>query len=107
MLTSRGNRKMPRRALETVVAYLRLGCADGGLAIDVKGGYSLTPELREIIARGDMAIMRADRSSRRRNTTVHTVPQGIDRLADYDNRFGEAFAPGTIIPRLKADRARR
>lgn len=96
-----------RRALETVVAYLRLGCADNGIAIDVKGGYALTPELREIIARGDMAIMRADRSSPRRGTTIHTVPQGVDRLAGYDERFGESFGPGTMIPKLKADRARR
>jgi hypothetical protein len=96
-----------RRALETVIAYLRLGCADGGLAIDVKGGYALTPELRDIIARGDMAIMRADRCSRRRGTTIHTVPQGIDRLAGYDERFGEAFGSAALIPKLKADRARR
>lgn len=96
-----------RRALETVVAYLRLGCTDGGVAIDVKGGCAFTPELREIISRRDMAILRADRSSRRRGTTVHTAPQGVDRLAGYDERFGEAFGPTTIIPRLKADRARR
>jgi hypothetical protein len=96
-----------RRALETAIAYLRLGCADGGLPIDVKGGYALTPELREIIARGDMAIMRADRSSRRRGTTIYTVPQGIDRLAGYDERFGEDFGPATTVPQLKADRARR
>lgn len=96
-----------RQALETRVAYLRIGCRDGGLPVDVKGGYALSPELREIIGRGDMAVMRADRNSRRRRATVHTTPQGIDLLADYDIRYGESFGPESTVPTLRADRERR
>lgn len=97
----------PRRALETRVAYLRLGLREGGIAIDVKGGHALTDQLRELVTRGDMALMRPDRSTRRMTMRVHTTPQGVDRLADYDVRYGETFGPASTIPTLKADATRR
>jgi len=97
----------PKRMLEVTVAYLRLGCRDGGIALDVKGGHALTPQLQALVGRGDMTMMRANRSSKRLVHRVHTSPAGIDRLADYDNRYGEDFGPERTIPTLKADKARR
>ena len=97
----------PKRTLEVVVAYLRLGCREGGIRLDVKGGHELTHQLSGLVGRGDMAMMRADRSTNRRTSRVHTTPQGIDRLADFDRRYGEDFGPERTIPTLKADKARR
>ena len=95
-----------RRALELVVAYLRLGCEDGGIRIGVKGGHALTPQLQELVGRGDMAMMRASRSTNRLVHRVMTTPKGIDRLADYDRRYGPDFARHTVIPTLRNDAAR-
>lgn len=92
-----------RRALELVVAYLRLGCEDGGIRIGVKGGYALTPQLQELVGRGDMAVMRASRSTNRLVHRVMTTPKGIERLADYDRRYGLDFAGETVVPTLRND----
>lgn len=97
----------PKRDLEVTIAYLRLGCRDGGIAIDVKGGHALTPQLQALIVRGDMTILRANRSSKRLVHRVMTSPTGIDRLADFDRRYGPSFGAESTIPMLKADRARR
>lgn len=97
----------PRRQLEVTVAYLRLGCREGGIALDVKGGHAKTPQLQALVGRGDLTIMRPDRSTKRLVPRVFTSPTGIDRLADYDIRYGETFGPEETIPMLKADKARR
>lgn len=97
----------PRRHLEVVVAYLRLGLREGGIPLDVKNGYALTPQLQQLVGRGDMTMMRAERSTKRLVHRVFTSPSGIERLAGYDERYGEDFGPERTIPVLKADKARR
>lgn len=96
-----------RQQAATDMAYLRIAAREGGLPIDVKGGYALTPELRRLVQRGDIAVMRATRNSRRRRTTLHTTPTGIDRLAGMAERMGEDFGPETLIATLSQDRPRR
>lgn len=95
-----------RRALELIIAYLRLGCEEGGIRIGVKGGHALTPQLRDLVGRGDMAMLRADRSTNRLVHRVMTTPQGIDRLADYDKRYGPTFARDLVVPALRNDNPR-
>lgn len=97
----------PKRNLEVTVAYLRLGCRDGGIALDVKGGHAMTPQLQALIGRGDMSILRASRSAKRLVHRVMTSPVGKERLADFDQRYGEGFGPQSIIPTLRNDKARR
>lgn len=97
----------PKRTLEVVVAYLRLGLREGGIALNVKGGHSLTPQLQELVGRGEMTMLRASRSTKRLVHRVMTSPKGIDRLADFERRYGEDFGPERTIPVLKADKARR
>lgn len=96
----------PRRALETKVAYLRLGLRDGGISIGTKGGHAMTDQLRGMIGQGDMAIMRPDRSTNRLVSKVHTTPQGIERLAGYDERYGEDFGAMSTIPMLRSNETR-
>lgn len=97
----------PKRALEVIVAYLRLGLRDGGMKIDVKGGYDLTPQLKALVGRGDMSILRSARSTNRLVHRIMTSPQGIERLADYDERYGTDFGSERTIPVRRADRPRR
>jgi hypothetical protein len=96
----------PRRALEIRVAYLRLGLRDGGISIGTKGGHAMSDQLRGMIGQGDMAIMRPDRSTNRLISRVHTTPQGIERLAGYDERYGEDFGAPSTIPTLRSDETR-
>lgn len=97
----------PKRQLEVVIAYLRLGLREGGIAIGIKGGHDLTAQLQNLVGRGDMTMMRAARSTKRRIHRVFTSPAGIERLAGYDERYGEGFGPESTIPVLKADRPLR
>lgn len=97
----------PKRRLETTVAYLRLGCREGGIALGVKGGHAMTPQLQALVERGDMSILRASRSTRRLVHRVMTSPAGKERLADLDRRYGEDFGAPAVIPTLRNDRPRR
>lgn len=96
----------PRRALEIRVAYLRLGLREGGISIGTKGGHAMTEQLRTMIGQGDMAIMRPDRSTNRLVSKVHTTPNGIERLAGYDERYGKDFGATSTIPMLRSDETR-
>ena len=97
----------PKRQLEVIIAYLRLGLRDGGIPLKIKGGYDLTPQLQNLVGRGDMSILRSSRSTNRLVHRIFTSPQGIERLADYDRRYGEELGAGHVIPVLKADQPRR
>jgi hypothetical protein len=94
-----------RIALEFVVAHLRLASREGGLAIDVRGGRAYTPELRELVERGDLAMQRPNRGSKN-PTVLHATPQGLDRLAGILERYGEAFGPIDVLGRLENVRKR-
>ena len=90
----------PRKALEATVAYLRLAIRDGGLPLDVPGGRAYTRDLRALVERGDLAMLRAARSSRRPNV-LHATPRGIDRLAGLLERYGEDFGPVTALGQVE------
>ncbi len=92
-------------ALEVMTAYLRLASRDGGLALDVPGGRAYTRDLRETVERGDLAIMRAARGSKRPDV-VHATPQGIDRLASILARYGEDFGPVSVLGNVENVRGR-
>ncbi|WBO24060.1 hypothetical protein [Sphingomonas abietis] len=95
----------PRKVLEVIVAYLRLGVRDGGLPLDVPGGRAYGRELRAMVERGDLAMLRAARGSNRPNR-LHATPQGIDRLASLLERYGEDFGPITILGQVENVRGR-
>jgi hypothetical protein len=90
----------PKFALEVTIAYLRLAARDGGLPLDVPGGRAYSHDLRAMVARGDLAMMRAARSSNRPDI-LHATPQGIDRLASLLERYGEDFGPVTVLGRVE------
>lgn len=96
----------PRFALEVIVAHLRLATRDGGLPLDVPGGRAYTRDLRDLVERGDLAMLRAARSSNRPNV-LHATPQGIDRLATILERYGEDFGPVTVLGRVENVRGAR
>jgi hypothetical protein len=89
-----------KMALEVTVAYLRLATRDGGLPLEVPGGRAYTSDLRALVERGDLAMLRAQRSSNRPDV-LHATPQGTDRLAGILERYGEAFGPITVLGRVE------
>ncbi|HEY0271302.1 MAG TPA: hypothetical protein VGC10_09975 [Sphingomonas sp.] len=95
----------PRMALEVVTAYLRLGSREGGLPLDVPGGRAYTRDLRALVERGDLVILRAARGSGRPNV-LHATPDGIDRLADILRRYGEDFGPVAVLGHVENVRGR-
>lgn len=95
----------PRRELEIIVAHLRLGIRDGGLPLDVREGRAYTPELRALVERGDMALLRPARGSPR-PSVAHTTPQGVERLADILRRHGEEFGPVSVLGDVQNTRRR-
>jgi hypothetical protein len=95
----------PRFALEVIVAYLRLAVREGGLPLDVPGGRAYTHDLREMVERGDLAVMRSARGSNRPDV-LHATPQGIDRLASVLERYGEDFGPVAVLGRVENVRGR-
>lgn len=97
--------RSPRMALEVTIAYLRLAIRDGGLPLDVPGGRAYTQDLRALVERGDLAMLRAPRGSHRPNR-LHATPQGIDRLASLLERYGEDFGPVTILGQVENARGR-
>lgn len=86
----------PKFALEVTIAYLRLATYEGGLPLDVPGGRAYTRDLRQMVERGDLVMMRAARGSNRPDR-IHATPQGIDRLASILKRYGEEFGPITVL----------
>ncbi len=94
-----------RRLLETSVAYLRLALRDGGLPLDVPAGRAYSHDLRALVARGDLAMLRATRGSGRPHT-LHVTPQGIDRLAGILERYGEGFGPVSVLAHVENVRSR-
>lgn len=95
----------PRRALESTIAYLRLATREGGLPLDVPGGRAYTRDLRAMVERGDLAMMRTPRGSKRPNILLAT-PQGIDRLASVLERYGEDFGPVSVLGQIENVRGR-
>lgn len=95
----------PRLALEAIVAYLRLAVREGGLPLDVPGGRAYTQDLRALVERGDLAIMRAARGANRPDI-LYTTAQGVDRLADLLERHGEDFGPVSVLGRIENVRGR-
>jgi hypothetical protein len=95
----------PKFALEVMIAYLRLATRDGGLPLDVPGGRAYTHDLRDMVERGDLAMLRAARSGNRPNV-LHATPQGIDRLASILERYGEDFGPTNILGQVENVRGR-
>lgn len=86
----------PKFALEVTIAYLRLAAREGGLLLDVPAGRAYTLELRGMVDRGDLVMMRAARGSNRPNV-LHATPQGIDRLASILERYGADFGPVSVL----------
>jgi hypothetical protein len=86
----------PKFALEVTIAYLRLATREGGLPLDVPGGRAYTLDLRGMVERGDLVMMRATRGSNRPDV-LHATLQGIDRLASILERYGEDFGPLTVV----------
>jgi hypothetical protein len=97
--------KDPRLVLEAMVAYLRLATREGGLPLDVPGGRAYTRDLRDLVERGDLVMLRAARSSNRPNR-LHATPQGIDRLASILERYGEDFGPTDVLGHVENVRGR-
>jgi hypothetical protein len=95
----------PKFALEVMIAYLRLATREGGLPLDVPGGRAYTQDLREMVERGDLAMMRAARSSNRPDV-LHATPQGIDRLTSVLDRYGAEFGPVSVLGRVENVRGR-
>jgi len=86
----------PRKLLETTVAYLRLAIREGGLPLDVDGGRAYTRDLRALVERGDLAMMRPPRGSRR-PTVLYASAQGVERLAGVLERHGVDFGPVSVL----------
>jgi hypothetical protein len=86
----------PKFALEVTIAYLRLAAREGGLLLDAPAGRAYTLDLRGMVDRGDLVMMRAVRGSNRPNV-LHATPQGIDRLASILERYGEDFGRVTVL----------
>lgn len=86
----------PKFALEVTIAYLRLATREGGLPLDVPGGRAYTHDLRFMVERGDLAMLRAARGSNRPDI-LHATPQGIDRLASILERYGDDFGPIAVL----------
>lgn len=95
----------PRLELEAIVAYLRLAVREGGLPLDVPGGRAYTADLRAMVERGDLAMMRAARGANRPDI-LYATPQGIDRLASLLERYGEDFGPVSVLGRIENVRRR-
>ncbi len=95
----------PRKLLETTVAYLRLAVREGGLALDVPGGRAYTRDLRALVERGDLVMLRPARGSAR-PTVLHASPRGIDRLAGVLERYGEDFGPVAVLGHVENVRGR-
>jgi hypothetical protein len=95
----------PKFALEVMIAYLRLAVRDGGLPLDVPGGRAYTNDLRAMVERGDLVMLRAARGSNRPDV-LHTTPQGVDRLASVLERYGDDFGPVTILGQVENVRGR-
>jgi hypothetical protein len=86
----------PRFALEVMIAYLRLAVRDSGLHLDVPDGRAYTRDLRAMVERGDLVVMRAARGSNRPDV-LHATPQGVDRLASVLERYGDDFGPVSVL----------
>lgn len=95
----------PRLALEVTIAYLRLAVREGGLPIDVPGGRAYTRDLRALVERGDLAMMRHVRGANRPDV-LYATEQGIDRLASILERYGEDFGPVSVLGRIENVRGR-
>ena len=95
----------PRLVLEAMIAYLRLATRDGGLPLDVPGGRAYTRDLRGLVERGDLAMLRATRGSGRPNV-LHATPQGVDRLASILERYGMDFGPVAVLGHVENVRGR-
>lgn len=95
----------PKFELEVMTAYLRLAVREGGLPLDVPGGRAYTRDLRAMVERGDLVVMRAARSGNRPNV-IHATPQGIDRLAGIFERYGEDFGPVAVLGQVENVRGR-
>ena len=95
----------PRLALEATVAYLRLAIREGGLPLDVPGGRAYSQDLRAMIERGDLVMMRAPRGANRPDV-LYATAQGIDRLAGLLERYGEDFGPISVLGRIENVRGR-
>jgi len=95
----------PRLLLEIHVAYLRLALREGGLPLDVPGGRAYSRDLRTLVDRGELAMLRVARGSGRPNV-LHTTPRGIDRLAGILERYGEDFGPVSVLANVENVRSR-
>jgi hypothetical protein len=95
----------PRLTLEAIVAHLRLAIRECGLPLDVPGGRAYTQDLRAMVERGDLAMMRAARGANRPDV-LYATTQGIDRLAGLLERYGEDFGPVSILGRIENVRGR-
>ena len=95
----------PKFVLEVMIAYLRLAVREGGLPLDVPGGRAYTRDLREMVEKGDLALMRAARGSNRPDV-VRATPQGVDRLASVLERYGGDFGPISVLGQVENVRGR-
>ncbi len=97
--------KHRRLALE--VAYLRLACREGGLAVNVKWARGMTRVLDGMIAAGDLVRDRVNTGQRKRVTTLQASPQGAAKLAHALARHGDAFGPTAALGRIEPVRIRK
>ncbi len=95
----------PRLALEATIAYLRLAARESGLPLDVPGGRAYTRDLRAMVERGDLAMMRAARGANRPDI-LYATEQGIDRLASTLERYGQDFGPVCVLGQIENVRGR-
>ncbi len=95
----------PCLALQATVAYLRLAVREGGLPLDVPGGRAYTLDLRAMVERGDLVMMRAARNAHRPDV-LYATAQGIDRLAGLLERYGEDFGPISVLGQIENVRGR-
>jgi hypothetical protein len=95
----------PRFVLETMIAYLRLAVREGGLPLDVPGGRAYTRDLRALVERGDLVMMRSVRGANHPDV-LYATEQGIDRLASILERYGEDFGPVSVLGQIENVRSR-
>jgi hypothetical protein len=111
------------RRLAIDVAYLRLAAGGHdpenplGFSVNIKWGRALTPEIQDLIAKGDVVLQRSGGGGRcnttgrkrtsKRVTMVVATAQGRARLAATLQRHGADFGPVAKLARIEPVRIRK